>query len=266
MGQNWNAEDYATNSKGQLKWGEELIEKLLLEGNESILDIGCGDGKISAKLSKLVKDGNVFAIDASENMVELASRQFPKKLYPNLTFLKMNALEINKLNSLEKFDIAFSNACLHWVNNHADVLRGARSCLKTGGKILFQMGGRGNAGEVFNSIRVVQVKRAYKKYFEKFAAPYYFYDIEDYGIWLHQNDFLPARVELISKDMRHDGDESFKGWLKTAWFPYTDCLPEKSRDAFLNEVVDVYKINHPADKFGNIHVKMVRLEAEAYAV
>ncbi|MHB1661930.1 MAG: class I SAM-dependent methyltransferase [bacterium] len=266
MEQNWNAEDYAINSEGQLKWGEELIEKLLLEGNESILDIGCGDGKISAKLSKLVKGGNVFAIDASESMVEFASRQFPKKLYPNLTFLKMNALEINKLNSLKKFDTAFSNACLHWVKNHAAVLKGVRSCLKTGGKILFQMGGRGNAGGVLSSIKIVQAMPAYRKYFENFAAPYYFYGAEDYEIWLHQNDFLPARVELISKDMHHEGDESFKGWLRTAWFPYADCLPEPLRDAFLAEVIEVYKIKHPADKFGNIHVKMIRLEVEAHAI
>jgi len=240
MGQNWNAEDYAINSKGQLKWGEELTLKLHLNGNENIIDIGCGDGKISAKLSKLVKDGNVFAIDASENMVKFASRQFPKKLYPNLTFLKMNALEINKLNSLEKFDIAFSNACLHWVSNHTAVLKGVRSCLKTGGKILFQMGGRGNVGEVFSSIEVVCARHAYEKYFENFAAPYYFYDIEDYGVWLHQNDFLPMRVELISKDMRHDGDESFKGWLMTTWFPYTDYSKEKQYKG--NPFIQKYRV------------------------
>jgi trans-aconitate methyltransferase len=266
MGQNWNAEDYAMNSKGQLKWGEELIEKLFLEGNEAILDIGCGDGKISAKLSKLVKEGEVFAIDASENMIRFASGQFPKKLFPNLTFLKMNAIEINKLNSLKKFDIAFSNACLHWVKNHAAVIKGVRAILKNGGRILFQMGGRGDVGEVLSSIKVVRAMPAYRKYFENFAAPYYFYGAEDYEIWLDKNDFLPVRVELISKDMRHDGDESFKGWLRTAWFPYTDYLPKALRDAFLAEVIEVYKINHPADEFGNIHVKMIRLEVEAHAV
>ena len=263
MERNWNAEDYARNSECQLKLGEELIGKLFIKGGEFVLDIGCGDGKISAKLSRLVKNGDVFAIDASENMIRFASSQFSGASYPNLTFFQMDAREINPP---KKFDIAFSNACLHWVKNHTAVLRGVHSCLKPKGRILFQMGGRGNVDEVFNSVQSVQKSPACLEYFKNFVPPYYFYGTEDYEIWLSENDFMPVRLELISKDVNYSGKENFKGWLRTTWFPYTDCLPESLREAFLAEVVGNYIINHPADKFGNIHVKMVRLEVEAYAV
>ena len=260
---NWNAEDYAKNSQCQLQLGEELIEKLSLTSNESLLDIGCGDGKISVKLSKILKKGEVVAIDASENMIKLASRQFSKNRYSNLTFYRMDAREIN---FPKKFDIAFSNACLHWIKEHGGVLRKVHSCLKPKGRILFQMGGRGNVDEVLNTVKLVLNKPDWSKYFNNFVTPYYFYDIKDYEIWLSENDFKPGQLELISKDIKYAGEESFKGWLRTTWFPFTDCLPESLRETFLDEVSEVYKINHPVDKFGNIHVKMIRLEVEAYAV
>jgi trans-aconitate methyltransferase len=263
MKHNWNAEDYAKNSQCQLQLGEELIEKLSLTGSESLLDIGCGDGKISAKLSKILKKGEVVGIDASENMINLASKEFSNDKFQNLTFYRMDAEEIN---FSKKFDIAFSNACLHWVKDHGGVLRKVHACLKPKSRILFQMGGRGNVYEVLNAVKLVINKSDWSKYFDNFVTPYYFYDIKDYEIWLSENNFKPLRLELTKKNIKHAGEESFKGWLRTTWFPFTDCLPETLRETFLDEVSESYKIDHPTDESGNINVKMVRLEVEAYVL
>ena len=263
MKDNWNAEDYAKNSQCQLQLGEELIEKLSLTGNESLLDIGCGDGKISAKLSTILKKGEAVGIDASENMINLASKEFPNDKFQNLTFYRMDAYEIN---FSKKFDVVYSNACLHWIKDHSGVLGKVRECLKPKGRILFQMGGRGNVGEVLNVVKLVSNKENWSRYFDNFVTPYYFYDIKDYEIWLSENHFKSNRLELIEKNIKHSGEESFKGWLRTTWFPFTDRLPEVLRETFLNEVSETYKIEHPADKSGAINVKMVRLEVEAYAV
>jgi len=262
MKDGWNAEDYAKNSHCQLQLGEELIEKLSLTGNESLLDIGCGDGKISAKLSKILKNGEVVGIDTSENFINFALKKFPSDNFPNLTFYQMDACAVN---FSKKFDIAFSNACLHWVKDHSVVLKKVRACLKPKGRILFQMGGRGNAGEVLNAVKVVKNKQNWSMYFDNFVTPYYFYDIKDYEIWLSENHLKPLRLELFTKNIKHAGEESFKGWLRTTWFPFTDRLPEALRDTFLDEVSETYKIDHPTDKSGCINVKMVRLEVEAYA-
>ena len=263
MKHNWNAEDYAKNSQCQLQLGEELIEKLSLTGNESLLDIGCGDGKITAKLSTILKKGEVVGIDASENMINLASKEFPNDKFQNLTFYQMDACAIN---FSKKFYIAFSNACLHWIKDHSGVLEKVHTCLKPKGRIIFQMGGRGNVAEVLNAVKLVMGKPDWSKYFDNFVTPYYFYDIKDYEVWLSENDFKPVRLELIIKDIKYAGEESFKGWLRTTWFPFTDRLPESLKETFLDEVSETYKISHPADESGNINVKMVRLEVEAYAV
>lgn len=261
--QKWNAEDYAQNSSAQLQWAQELISKLNLQGDESVLDIGCGDGKISAQLSQALEKGNVIGIDQSEEMIDLATEKFPLDQYPNLSFKHMDATNIQ---FSRKFNVAFSSATLHWVRNHLVVLQGVRTCLKTGGKILIQMGGRGNAADVFNAMQKVIQFPQWTSYFKDFTPPYYFYGPEEYQEWLTASGFDVVRVELIQKDMQHQGVEGLLGWLRTTWFPYTNRLPAELRDTFLEEVVAAYITMHPIDRLGNTHVNMVRLEVEASAL
>ena len=87
----WDATDYQKNSAVQLTWGKELIAKLDLHGNEHILDIGCGDGKVTAEIAAHVPDGKVVGIDSSSGMIDLARATFPANNSPNLSFFQMDA-------------------------------------------------------------------------------------------------------------------------------------------------------------------------------
>ena len=185
----WNARDYAKNSSGQFEWAQELIAKLDLQGSESILDIGCGDGKITYRLAEAVKNGYVLGVDQSEEMIRIAIEQFPPAKYSNLSFLRMNAMDIRVSH---KFDVAFSNATLHWVKDQVAVLRGVRKCLKSGGKILFQMGGCGNAADVFVAIQEMLQHRRWGSYYEGFIPPYNFYGPEEYEGWLLRKRISPS--------------------------------------------------------------------------
>jgi trans-aconitate 2-methyltransferase len=261
--QHWDADDYAHHSSAQWQWAMELIAKLALRGDESILDIGCGDGKVSARLAQIVSSGIVVGIDAAATMINRSVQQFPPERYPNLYFACMDAASIRLA---KRFDWAFSNAALHWVADHVAVLTGTHASLKSGGKILFQMGGRGNAHEIFRIVRGITGLPRWCQYFDDFIPPYHFYGPEDYEQWLAQCDFLPRRIELIPKDMQHRGRPGLIGWLRSTWFPYTDRLPAQQRDLFLEEVVENYLSLYPLDADGNTHVEMVRLEVEAYAL
>jgi trans-aconitate 2-methyltransferase len=77
QGYQWNAKEYSKNSTNQYAWGQELIPKLTLKGNEALLDIGCGDGKITAELAKCLPRGIVLGIDNSKEMINLAKHMFP---------------------------------------------------------------------------------------------------------------------------------------------------------------------------------------------
>ena len=82
----WNARDYAEHSTAQQEWALELIAKLHLQGSESILDIGCGDGKVTAEIATAVPNGSVLGVDNSRSMVELAQKKYPADKFPNLNF------------------------------------------------------------------------------------------------------------------------------------------------------------------------------------
>jgi trans-aconitate methyltransferase len=256
----WDARDYVAHSSAQQEWARELIAKLRLPGDEAVLDIGCGDGRATALIAERLPKGSVLGVDKSASMIALAAGRFPPAADPNRTFRQMDA---TRLELPRAFDVAFSSAALRWVHDHEAMLRGVRSCLRPGGRLLFQMGGRGNAAETLAVVDEVVARRRWRSSFDGFASPYHFCSPEDYEEWLPRAGFCVARAELFPKDMRHADREAFLGWLRTTWFPYTDRLPTELRNAFLDDVAAAYTIAVPPDAEGVIHVRMVRLEVEA---
>ena len=121
----WNSEDYARNSTAQAGWALELLDGVPLRGDEDVLDIGCGDGKITAELAARVPRGSVVGIDYSDDMVRLAHERHGASAR-NLRFEPGDA---RKLESTEAFDLVFSSSVLHWIVDHGPVLRGIRRAL-----------------------------------------------------------------------------------------------------------------------------------------
>ena len=256
----WNAEDYAKNSSAQQEWARELITKLKLKGHESVLDIGCGDGKTTAEIAGHLSDGRIIGIDNSKDMVNLSNSSFPKEKYPNLSFMCLDARD---LIFEERFHVIFSNAVLHWVKDHNPVLAGIRKGLKKNGRILLQMGGKGNAEAIVSTLETILSENKWHGYFPGFHFPYRFHDKDEYKKLLDENGLTPLRVELIPKLMSYDNKKGLAGWLRTTWLPYTERVPDSLREDFVNWIVDKYVERHPLDKEGKVHVNMVRLEVEA---
>ena len=256
----WSAEEYAKHSTNQYEWAKELIPKLGLTGTESLLDIGCGDGKVTALLSSYLPHGHVVGIDSSEEMITHARQTFPHCHNSNLTFLRMDARD---LTFREQFDVAFSSAALHWIIDHQAVLAGVNSSLDKKGRLLFQMAGKGNAQDVLAVVEELISEDDCKPYFKNFSFPYGFYGPEEYVEWLREAGFNPERVELFPKEMKFRGKEGLAGWIRTTWLPFTERVPAQLRDTFINEIADRYLAAYPLDEKGTVHIKMTRLEVQA---
>jgi len=256
----WNASAYAANSVVQQTWARELIAKLNLRGHERVLDVGCGDGKVTAEIARAVPNGLAMGIDASPEMIRFARLTFPSSEISNLDFQIMDARRI-RLEA--KFDVLFSNAALHWVDDHQAFLRGAAASLRPGARLLVSCGGKGNAHDVFRSFRPQMCQLRWREFFRKMPTPYFFYAPEDYEAWLPRFGFKPSRVELAPKDAVYEGRDGLAMWLRTTWLPYTHRVPENLREEFIAAVVEHYVGKHPLDDDGRVHVRMVRLEIEA---
>jgi trans-aconitate 2-methyltransferase len=126
----------------------------------------------------------VVGIDASTEMITFAQQSFPAMQYPNLSFYSMDATAIDLPHT---FDLAFSNAALHWVINHRAVLQSIRSHLRPDGRILFQMGGRGNVSELLRVVNEIIAAPKWQGYFKGFHSPYWFFHgPEEYQVWLRE--------------------------------------------------------------------------------
>ena len=187
----WNAEDYADHSTAQFTWAREMIGKLNLRGSESVLDIGCGDGKVTALIASSLTGGSVTGMDSSASMIALAQERFPTSLYPNLSFVQADA---SMLAFTDQFELAFSNAALHWIPDQGLVLQGVRTALKSSGRIFFQMGGRGNARDILSIANRCIREGRWRSYFSGFSFPYRFFSPEEYGILLREAGFIPKRL------------------------------------------------------------------------
>jgi trans-aconitate methyltransferase len=259
----WNAAAYAANSAVQQSWARELIARLQLRGDEHILDLGCGDGKVTAELAAAVPRGSVTGADVSPAMVEFAKKTFPPEKISNLRFRAMDA---RKLKFERQFDLVFSNAALHWVDDHEAILRGAARILKSGGRLVISCGGKGNAHDVFLALRPEMRLKRWCEFFRKMPMPYFFYAPADYEKWLPKYGFKINTIKLTPKDVSYDGAPQFATWLRTTWLPFTQRVPENLREEFIAAVTQRYLAKHPADATGKVPVRMVRLEIDAVKI
>ena len=285
----WNAADYAANSTVQQSWARELIARLNLRGDEHILDVGCGDGKVTADLARAVPRGLVFGVDASAEMIAFAKKAFPAGKNSNLKFQIADA---RKISLKIKCDLVFSNSALHWVDNHEKFLSGAASVLKPGGRLVVSCGVKGNAHDVFLALRPEMRLKRWRNFFRRMPMPYFFYAPGDYQKWLPKYGFRVRSLNLAPKDAAYDGAAGLMTWLRTTWLPYIQRVPDEVaqasrlcvasgheqltgkmpvplpslRDEFITAVAARYVARHPPDADGKVHVRMVRLEIDAVKV
>jgi trans-aconitate methyltransferase len=140
INQGWNTGSLVTtyfhNSELQRQWAWELLGKQKLQGDEKILDFGCGDGKISAEISRLVPCGGVTGVDMSSDMLHFARIKFPGYAYPNLDFAQSHSLIFDDVFGEQAYDMVCAFCVFHLIANPLDVLRNLKNHLRPGGRLV----------------------------------------------------------------------------------------------------------------------------------
>ena len=255
----WNATDYHAHAFAQSAWGRELHARIALRPDEVVFDLGCGDGHLTAALADRLPAGRVYGLDADGDMIAFARRTHARD---NTVFVEG---DVRTFSFSERASLIVSSACLHWVAEHELVLRRCRDHLEPGGRILFQMGGRGNCAGILAAAEEVAVEPHGSPYLVTYATPWHFHGPEEYQAWLPRSGFRLVRAEIYPKDMIHEGPEALGVWIRTTWMPILGRLPEACRADFIAAVVARYLRTNPPDAQGRTHVAMMRLEVEAEA-
>lgn len=156
----WNAEDYDRTNAGVIALGHEVLERLVLKGDETVLDAGAGTGAVSQALAERLPDGHVIALDAAPQMVEHARERFADT--PNVEVMQgdLHALDLGG----RTVDAVFSTATFHWVKDHALLWRNLRGVLNDGGQLVAQCGGEGNIESVRRAYSEVAARDPFASY------------------------------------------------------------------------------------------------------
>ena len=136
----WFAGDYNQQSSLQKAMAEEQLGRLTLQGAERILDVGCGDGKITAAIAARVPDGSVLGVDPSRDMIAFASSHFGPPAHANLRF---DVVDVRRLPHRNEFDLVVSFNALHWVPEQGAALGSIRAAMKPGGQALLRFVSQG---------------------------------------------------------------------------------------------------------------------------
>jgi trans-aconitate methyltransferase len=193
-------------------------------------------------------------------MIKFAASKYLRNDCPNLEFKLM---DMHDLQFEKEFDIVFSTATLHWVTDHLLVLRQIKKCLRPSGRMILQMGGKGNQVVLLQALDAVINQGRWQRYFKGFEFQYGYYSVEDYRGWLKTAGLIEKRVDLSEKDNVQNGEVGLCNWIRLAFSPYVQLIPEDMQVDFIKEIAVEYLRTSPLDEMGLCHIKMVRLEVEA---
>jgi len=229
----FDGEKYKQASTQQKAWGRKLIAELEFKGSENILDLGCGDGLLTAELAKLVPDGFVLGIDASESMIATA------KKYNAGANVRFELLDINAIDFESEFDLVFSNATLHWIKDHRKLLSNVFKALKDKGTARFQFAGDGNCSNLIRILREVTSAKNYADYFSEFDWPWYMPAVDEYRTLLDEVAFTEKRVWSENGDKHFESAEAMIRWIdQPSLVPFLGYVAEKDRRRFRDAVVE----------------------------
>jgi len=229
----FDGEKYKQASSQQKAWGRKLIAELEFEGGEKILDLGCGDGLLTAEMAKFVPDGFVLGIDASESMIETAQKDHAGA---NVRF---ELLDIDAIDFKSEFDLVFSNATLHWVKDHRMLLKNVFKALKNRGAARFQFAGDGNCSNLIRVLREVTSAKEYAPYFLEFDWPWYMPAIDEYQALVDEVAFAEKRIWSENGDKHFVSTEEMTKWIdQPSLVPFLGYVAKKDRRRFRDAVVE----------------------------
>jgi trans-aconitate 2-methyltransferase len=225
----WDAQTYDRVSDPQYQWGLEVLDRLELNGDETVIDAGCGSGRVTAKLLDKLPNGRVLCVDASESMIEKAREALGDRA-------DYMVADLSQLEIPEPVDVIFSTATFHWVPDHDLLFSRMYDALKPGGRLVAQCGGEGNVAKHAQAIVSVATRPEFVDHFQDMSI-----------IW---NFASPGKTE---ERLRNAGFEDVSCWLENkpvqpehpydftttvTMGPHLARLPEEKRRAFAEAVLE----------------------------
>ncbi len=235
----WNAAGYAMIAGLQVAMADEVLGLLTLKGDERVLDLGCGNGKVTATIAARVPQGSVLGVDASAEMIALSAQQFPPPQYPNLHF---QTGDIRRLDFREEFDLVVSFNALHWIPEQEKALRGIRAAMKSDAVAQLRLVPAGRRKSLETVLEETRQSADWAGYFQQFRDPYLRLTQEQYAELAEQNGLRVLDIHTADKCWDFQSEEGFRAFGSVTFVEWTKVLPEDRRGAFVADVLRRYRL------------------------
>jgi trans-aconitate 2-methyltransferase len=251
MSRDWDAATYHRVSGPHVEWAAALLDRLDLRGDETVLDAGCGSGRVTAMLLERLPRGHVVAVDQAPSMVEHAREALPGD---RATVLRA---ELTSLTLEEPVDAVFSNAVFHWVPDHDRLFERLRAVLRPGGRMVAQCGGEGNVARFHRAARAAAAEEPFARWLAGWQGPWNFAGPQQTAQRLERAGFAAVETWLEPYPVVPDDPGDY---LRTVCLGYhLEQLPEELRDGYVEAVLerseaelDYVRLNITARRSGHL--------------
>jgi trans-aconitate 2-methyltransferase len=230
--QAWDGPSYDRISGPMEALGRAVLDRMALRGDETVLDAGCGSGRITEALIERLPRGHAIAVDASQSMVEAARERLPGADVRQLDLL---ALDLDSLGSVQPLDAILSTATFHWIADHQALFERLRGVLRPGGRLVAQCGGRGNIDVLRGHALEVAAREPYAAHFADFQPPWHYAGPDETRQRLLGAGFAEAECWLQPAPKQPEEPREFLSTIVLG--PHYQHLPQDLREPFMDEVL-----------------------------
>lgn len=240
----WNSEaPYREHSLAHYAQIEEMLHRLNLKGNEKILDVGCGDGRVTAALArKVMRGGLVIGIDPSPSMLEKAELTCAQEIELNLSF---QAGRAETFSFPFRFNVIVSTFALNWVKDQFQALKNISSHLEDSGKIYFILATPNEGLPLEKALK--RTLAEWPSYFSDYISPQCFFDPETYRQMLNKTGFHIEDMHYSFRRSQYPDSAIFSRWVEQ-WLPHVKILPSSEKKRFMHTLIKYY-----LEESGQIH-------------
>jgi trans-aconitate methyltransferase len=240
MKTDWNAETYHRVSEPQFEWGLRVLNRLALHGDERVLDVGCGTGRLTRQLRERVPDGRVVGVDRSAAMLVQAASHLAGAGVP------LVRADAAALPFVDGFDVIFSTATFHWVLDHEKLFGSLFTTLRPGGFLHAQCGGGPNLARLrTRAARLIRLG-PFQEHFAGWREPWQYTDAPSAEKRLRQAGFREGLASLEAAPVRFPSAEEFREFVDNVCLhPYLNRLPRDLRGRFSDLLVEAAAADDP---------------------
>lgn len=231
----WDSSAYDRISAPQFSWGKKVMDRVSLHGNESVLDAGCGTGKLTGELLTLLPRGQVIGVDLSQNMLSTARKNLAPRFSAKVRFV---AADLQHLPFGGAFDGIFSTAAFHWVPDHDLLFRSLYQALRPGGWLVAQCGGGPNISRLLARVAALSQSARYAAHVGRYRHAWTFADPPTTAKRLQAAGFEAIDSSLEPAPTRFENETRFAEFVsKVILHRFLEHIPDDAtRRQFMSDL------------------------------